>query len=137
MSLSSGLPKHVEDGEDIARFLTSSGHYNASAVRPAAFMPNPSNGETSVFRHGADPLEDLIEIAQKEVGESRKIHGAAIVQAAAIRAEELEVKAKEPPPRHADIINWPWMKSDHAFGKAQQKEMAAAIAQRVTSRLLF
>ena len=68
MSLSSGLPEHVGDGEDVARFLTSSGHYNPTAVKLAAFMPNPRNGETSVFRHGAETLEALKGIAQAEVG---------------------------------------------------------------------
>jgi hypothetical protein len=86
--------------------LTSSGHYNASAARPAAFLPNPKNGETSVFRHGAEPFEALKSIAQAEVGVDRRIHGAAIVKASVIREAKLEVRAKEPPPRHADIIGW-------------------------------
>jgi len=67
MTLPSGLPEHVGCDEDVARFLTSSGHYNASAVKPAAFMPNPRNGETSVFRHGAEPMDDLKAIARTDV----------------------------------------------------------------------
>ncbi len=130
MSLPSGLPEHVGDGEDLARFLTSSGHYNATMARPTAFMPNPKNGETSVFRHGAEPLDVLKAIAQAEVGEDRRIHGAAIVRAGAVREAELEVLGKEPPPRHADIVGWPWSKDDPDFGKAQQKELAALIAQK-------
>lgn len=135
MNLPSGLPKHVGDSEDLARFLTSSGHYNATMARPTAFMPNPKNGETSVFRHGAEPLEELKSIAQAEVGEDRRIHGAAIVKAGAVReakieVAQLDVRAKEPPPRHADIIGWPWSKDDPDFGKAQQKELAALIAQK-------
>jgi hypothetical protein len=130
MSLPSGLPKHVADGEDLARFLTSSSHYNASAARPAAFMPNPKNGETSVFRHGPEPFEELKSIAQAEVGADRHIHGAAIVKASVIREAKLEVRAKEPPPRHADIIDWPWSKDDPDYGKAEQKELAALIAQK-------
>ena len=43
MSLPSGLPEHVSDDEDLARFLTSSNHFNSTAVRLAAFMPNPRN----------------------------------------------------------------------------------------------
>lgn len=78
MNLSSGLPEHVGGSEDLARFLTSSNHYNATMVRPTAFMPNPKNGETSVFRHGAEPLQELKSIAQAEVGEERRIHGAGI-----------------------------------------------------------
>jgi len=137
MMLSSGLPEHVADDEDVARFLTSSGHYNATAVKPAAFMPNPKNGETSVFRHGAEPLEDLMAIAQAEVGADRRIHGAAIVTANVVREVQLEVRAKEPPPRHADIIGWNWSKDDPEFGKAAQKELAALIAQKAGSPLRF
>jgi len=135
MSLPSGLPDLVADGEDLARFLTSSGHYNATMAKPTAFLPNHKNGETSVFRHGAEPLEELKAIAQAEVGAERRIHGAAIVKASVIRdakieTAKLEVRAKEPPPRHADIIDWPWSKDDPDFGKAQQKELAAMIAQK-------
>ena len=86
MSLSSGLPEHVADAEDVARFLTSCGHYNSTAVRPAAFMPNPKNGETSVFRHGAEPLEELKFIAQAEVGVDRRINGASTAPPSSKRA---------------------------------------------------
>jgi hypothetical protein len=137
MSLPSGLPEPVSDDEDLARFLTSSGHYNASAIRPAAFMPSPKNGETSVFRHGAEPLEELKTIAQTEVGSERRIHGAAIVKAAMVRQARLEVSAKEPPPRHANIINWPWSKDDPEYGKAEQKLVAAVLAQRAGLPLRF
>ncbi len=137
MILSSGLPERVADGEDLARFLTSSGHYNSTAVKPAAFMPNPKNGETSVFRHGAEPLEELKSIAQAEVGADRRIHGAAIVKASVVREAQLEVLAKEPPPRHADIIGWKWSEGDPEFGKAEQKELAAFIAQKAALPLRF
>lgn len=137
MILPSGLPEHVANEEDLARFLTSSGHYNASAVKPAAFMPNPKNGETSVFRHGAEPLEPLLLIGRQEVGIERRVHGAAIVKAAVIRRAELEVRAGEPPARHADIIDWPWSREDPDFGKAKQKELAALIAQKACDFLRF
>lgn len=137
MSLSSGLPERVSDDEDLARFLTSSGHYNATVVKPSAFMPNPRNGETSVFRHGAEPMEALKSIAQTEVGAERRIHGAAIVKASVVREASLEVRAKEPPPRHADLVGWKWSIEDPEFGKAEQKELAAVIAQKAGAPLRF
>ena len=100
-------------------------------------MPNPRNGETSVFRHGAEPLEELKAIAQAEVGADRRIHGAAIVKAGVVREAQLEVRAKEPPPRHADIIGWKWSMEDPGFGKAEQKELAALIAQKAGLPLRF
>lgn len=137
MSLPSGLLEIVEDQEDVARFLTSSNHYNSTMVKPAAFMPSPKNGETSVFRHGAEPLDELKLIAQKEIGAERRIHGAAIVMAAVVREAGLEIRAKEPPPRHADIIGWKWAGDDPEYGKAEQKELAALIAQKAGAPLRF
>ncbi|MCX6874864.1 MAG: hypothetical protein NTW21_13810 [Verrucomicrobia bacterium] len=136
MTLPSGLPEHVGDGEDLARFLTSSGHFTASAVKPAAFMPNPHNGETSVFRHGARPLADLQAIGQREMG-ARSLHGAAIVKAGVVREVDLELRAGEPPPRHADIIGWLWQNQDPEYGKAERKEQAALIAQQAGEPLRF
>jgi len=129
MTLPSGLPEHVGDEEDIARFLTSSGQYNASGVKPAAFLPNPHNGETSVFRHGAQPLESFQAIGQRELG-ARSPQGAAIVKASVVREVDLELRAGEPPPLHADIIGWPGQIHDPELGKAERKERAALIAQR-------
>ncbi len=137
MTLPSGLPEEVADAEDVARFLTSSGHSNASAVRPAAFMPNPRNGETSVFRHGAEPLADLIAIGVREVGGARPVHGAAIIGAGVIRKTLLELRAGEPPPLHADIIRWPWKRDDPEFGKAEQKMIAAQLAQEAGTPIRF
>lgn len=127
--LPSGLPETVDDGEDLARFLTSSSQFNARMAKPSAFLPNPKNGETSVFRHGSDPLAGLREIGVAHITGERTLHAAAICKASQVRAAQLEVAAKEPPPRHANIIGWPWSEVDPDFGKAQRKELAALIAQ--------
>jgi len=57
--LASGLPDIVADDEDLARFLTSSSQFNIRMAKPAAFLPSASDRETSVFRHGAEPLREL------------------------------------------------------------------------------
>lgn len=41
----------------------------------------------------------------------------------------LDVVAEEPPPRHANIVGWPWSQSDPDMGKAEQIERATLIAQ--------
>ncbi len=130
MTLPSGLPEEVADEESLARFLTSSGHFNASGVKPAAFLPNPADGRTSVFRHGAEPREALESIGRTEVGQVRSVHGAGIITAGSVRAAHLEVEAVEPPPRHADITDWPWHKEDREFAKAERKEIALLLAQK-------
>lgn len=76
-------------------------------------------------------------MGQREVGSERRVHGAAIVKAKAARTAELEVRAGEPPPRHADIVGWPWAKDDPDFGKAKQKELAALIAQKAGEPVRF
>lgn len=127
-TLPSGLAEVVEDEEDLARFLTSSGQFNSVMTKPAAFLPHPEDRETSVFRHGSEPREALWRIGIEHVAGSRKLHGAAIVKARYVRSALLEVVASEPPPRHATVVRWPWL-ADPDLQKAQQKERAALIAQ--------
>ncbi|HEX9837323.1 MAG TPA: hypothetical protein VGB90_10745 [Alphaproteobacteria bacterium] len=130
--LPSGLPEIVADGEDLARFLTSSSQYTARMAKPAAFLPAPKGRETSVFRHGAEPADALWAIGERIVAGSRTIHGAAVVKAGDVRASGLGVFAEEPPPRHATIRGWPWRDDDPELQKAQQKELAILVASDAT-----
>jgi hypothetical protein len=128
--LASGLPDIVADGEDLARFLTSSRQFNAQMAKPAAFLPSASDHETSVFRHGSEPRDALWVIGAEHVAKERTLHGAAIVKAHDVRAAQLDVIAAEPPPRHAAIGGWPWLDDDPELQKAQQKERAALVASK-------
>lgn len=127
--LPSGLPEVVADDEDLARFLTSSSQFTASAVKPVAFLPVPRDRETSMFRHGSEPRAALWEVGDEYAAGSRTIHGAAIVTAGAIGRAGLDVCSDEPPPRHATIRGWPWLEDDPALQKAKQKERAARVAR--------
>jgi len=127
--LASGLPEIVADDEDLARFLSSSGHFGSQMVKPAAFLPSNRSRETSVFRHGSEPREALWAIGDEHLP---RFHGAAVVRAKAVRAALLDVTADEPPQRHAAIRGWPWPSDDPAMRKAQQKEMAIQIASKAT-----
>ncbi|MGZ8901416.1 MAG: hypothetical protein ACXW3Z_15100 [Limisphaerales bacterium] len=130
-TLGSGLPELVSADEDIARFLTQSSHYNSLMAKPSAFLPNPKHRETSVSRHGADPLDRLWELGRLAAG-NRNLHGAAILKAQIIRAAALEVLAAEPPPRHAAIRQWPWIENDPELQKAQQLSAAQDLARNST-----
>jgi hypothetical protein len=137
--LASGLPETVNDDEDLARFLTSSGAFNTQMVKPSAFLPSPRDRETSVFRHGREPKETLWAIGVEHVEHAaagRTLHGAAIVKAREVRAALLDVTADEPPPRHAVIRGWPYVANDPELQKAQQKERANSIASKATLLLL-
>ena len=127
--LPSGLSDLVEDEEDLARYLTSSSHFNTMMVKPAAFLPSPRDGETSVFRHGGEPRRALWQIAREHAVGDRTLHGAAIFKVRYVRAARLDTVASGPPPRHANIVGWAWSASDPELGKAERKEQAALIAQ--------
>lgn len=125
--LPSGLPEHVDDEEELARFLTQSNQFNTTIVKPAAFLPNPRDRETSVSRHGSEPISEFWRLGLVAAG-TRTLYGAAIFKAHIVRDAQLEVSADEPPARHAVIHNWPWIESDPDIQKAKQKELAARIA---------
>jgi hypothetical protein len=128
--LASGLPETVADDEDLARFLTSSGHLNSQMVKPAAFLPSARDQETSVFRHGSEPRETLWAIGLEHAAVGRTLHGVAIVKTRDVRDALLEVTADEPPPRHAVVRGWPHLDNDPELQKAQQKERAISIASK-------
>ena len=128
-TLPSGLPDLVADEEDLARFLTQSSQFNAVMAKPAAFLPSPKDRETSVSRHGSQPLEKLWALGMDAAGD-RHLHGAAIFKAHTVREAQLEVVADEPPLYHGVIRGWPWNEADPVLQKAKQKEMASVIASQ-------
>jgi hypothetical protein len=134
--LPSGLPEIVGDDEDLARFLTQRSHFNAIMAKPAAFLPSSKDRETSVSRHGRDPVERLWEIGQTAAGE-RSLYAAAIFKARAARAAGVNVFADEPPLRHAALRDWPWTDNDPELQKAQQKEIAVVLASAAGTPLLL
>ena len=138
LNLPSGLPEHIDDKEDIARFLTSSSQFNSIIVKPSAFLPSPNHRETSVSRHGRNPERNLWKIGKQVVAISgRTLYGAAILRAADIRSADLDVLADEPPERHAAIRKWPWLDNDPDLQKAQQKQIANQLTQAAGSPFLI
>lgn len=133
--LPSGLPEAIGADEDLARFLFSDRHYNTTMVKPAAFLPNPKERESSVSRHGKTPLAALWALGQLAAG-ARRLHGAAMFKPTAAQDAGLVVEASEPPDRHAAIRGWPWNDADPELQRAQQKEKAVVLASQ-SERLLY
>ncbi len=131
--LASGLPNIVGDDEDLARFLTSRGQFSTqkAMAKPALFLPSPK--ETSVFRHGSEPRDELWTIGAIAAG-TRTLYGAAIVQTRDVRSVQLDAIADEPPPRHAVITGW-LQDNDPLFEKAKRIEQAEQIASKATLML--
>lgn len=134
--LPSGLPETVDDGEDLARFLTQSSHYTQQQVRPYAFLPSPKDKATSVSRHGQQPIERLMELG-RAASIGRSLYGAAMLKARDVRGAGLDVCADEPPECHALIKHWPWIDSDRQLEKARQKEYALLLASAAGPPFLF
>jgi hypothetical protein len=97
-------------------------------VKPAAFMPDIEDRETSVFRHGSEPRDALWAIGDEHAAHGRTIHGAAIIKAQSVRSIRLDVFPDEPPPKHSAIRNWPWTHDDPDLRKAEHKELAISLA---------
>lgn len=125
--LPSGLPEHVNDNEDLSRFLTQSNQFNTTGAKPAAFLPSVEHQNTSVFRIGNEP-DRLRKVFKDTATGDRSLKGVAICRAEVIRAILLDVVAEEPPPAHANIEGWPWREDDPEEEKAKRKLLAAQIA---------
>ena len=134
-TLPSGLLEHIDDEEDLARFLTQSSHFNATATKRVAFMPEPIRNETSVSRHGRELLEDLWRLGEAAAG-GRALYGAALVKAKSVRKIGLDAVADEPPPRHAVIRGWPVMADDPQEHKSKLIELALELARAAGPPLL-
>ncbi len=132
MGLDSGLPETVGDTEVLAHFLVTSSEFNLTSVRKSALLPSNKTKDLSVTRHDGDPLADLEAIGRAQLP---KVYGAAMLQAADYRAEGLAVLAAEPPPRHANVTQWPYPDHDPRQGKAQRMEIAKSLAAKAALRL--
>ncbi len=101
--------------EILSRFVLKKDWYRPSdnSVRYAAFLPNPKNGETSVFRISGISDEEVWDIGNREVVKdpNRPILGRADISASVVVAKGLEVSPSVPPERHANIVGWPTEKS--------------------------
>ena len=106
----------VIPSEVLSRFIMQMNWFRPSdnRVRYAAFMPNPKNGETSVFRISGISDREVWEIGDREVGlrRDKPILGRADIGASFVITKGLNVVPNEPPIRHANIIGWPEQKSE-------------------------
>ena len=78
----------------------------ARAVKYRAFMPR--NGETSVFDVAGLPVPSVWQRGH-EVGRAsgRSLCGMGEVTYGGVQSVGLRVQNAEPPPRHANIVDWP------------------------------
>lgn len=117
----------VKLSEILSRFVLQRNWYRPSdnRVKYAAFMPNPKNGETSVFRTSEISDVETWQIGEHEVTMKRgkPILGRADIEASVVMSKDLKIVPSEPPERHANVIDWPNEKSE-------QKLIAVELAER-------
>ena len=104
----------IDISEILSRFILKKNYIRANnTVRPAVFMPNPKNGETSVFRTSDTTNHEIWAIGEREIIPIQKkpILGRADIGTSIVVSKNLKVIPSEPPERHADIIGWPDEKS--------------------------
>ena len=101
----------VDSSETLSRFILQKNWYGTSdySVKYAAFMPNPKNGKTSIFRISDICDEEIWDIGDREVSVKRgkPILGRADVITFVVISSGLTVEPIEPPVRHANIAGWP------------------------------
>ena len=116
--------KPVKSTENISRFVFSSKHIRKSdnTVKYAAFLSRV-DGDTSVFRTSGLSGEMIFEIVQNvfQDGEIERYKGRADLKASVIFNKGLSVIPEEPPPKHANITNWP-------IDESKRKEIALELA---------
>ncbi len=113
MSSEQGTDAGILPKDPLARFIYSSSHFSRekNRVKHNAFMP-AGNGKTSVFRTmGLNEAETWVigEVVAQRRGQT--LHARGDIVAADVAKAKLSVVPSEPPPRHANIENWPAEKS--------------------------
>jgi len=136
--LSASLPRLAPDpapGEVVSRYLLQSGHYTASTgrVKPRAFHPAPRDHRTSVFRVQGLTERQIWSLGDEYVARQlgKELGARAELSVAQIASVGLRVESAEPPPRHANIVDWPGEKHEW-MSRAQELAAVATLRLRVT-----
>jgi hypothetical protein len=110
----------VSDTEPLTRYVFSRSELSGAKPKPSAFLPNPRNGKTSIFRTLGLIADQIWQIGNKVVGSKRGKTAVAYASFSASIALQFKLTVKPEISlhrRHADLDNWP-------TEKERQKEIA-------------
>jgi hypothetical protein len=120
-------------GEVTSRYLRQRSHYAPSdgRVKPRAFHPNPEDHKTSVFRVQGLSDSEIWDLGDEHVARPSGIEILALAKLSVeqITGVGLRVEPEEPPPRHANITDWPREKDEWML-KAQELAAEATLCLR-------
>ena len=145
----------VRDEENLARYvLSASWLYKderpGSPLRPNAWLPHPTV-ELSVFRTDGWCEFEVVAQGERVAAEREAKHretalaqgreypsdkvtfryqGRGEIKAKDVRVIGLDLVPKEPPPRHADIVNWPPLTGNRKHDEAGQMVFAMKLQER-------
>lgn len=143
------LPESIGDGEMLARYVLSGSWLYRDGragcpLKPTAWLPHP-NVALSVFRTDGWEEGQIVEQGESVAAEREAKHrakslsegrdyptekvtflyrGRGEIVAQSVRSIGLDVVPKEPPIRHADIVNWPPLTGNRKHDEAAQMVFA-------------
>lgn len=130
------LAENIDDAEQLTNYVVESNKFKTDVLPSGgtrdvlhfrAFLPDKC-GERSVFRMDGLDHNTVIEWGRVFVAQPRckSILGWGRIPAGAVRRQQpLQIRADEPPPRHAVIDQWP-TEIEHARTLAMELASAAA-----------
>ena len=121
----------ITPNDKLARFVFNSNHIRANGtVKHQAFLP-AKDGDTSVFCITGLTHADVWNIADSYVVPVRlkPVKGSAEIISNDALEHNLTVTLSEPPPKHANISNWPGGLQPTDEDKARRKQIAQRLAE--------
>lgn len=121
-------PSSLSPTDSLARYATQSNHFNTFGATFLLFMPHKKSLLLSVFCTTALEVDDIMEIAWKNLPFKVYGHGPSFV--AFIKGLGLEIDYDKDPERHANVYEWP-------DSKDGQKNLAQKLAREVNKLEAF
>ena len=115
----------ISSSENLTRYIFQKKYYRPSnnTIKYNAFLPNPNNGDTSVFRISNLSDNEIWNIG-KNIRYDKIVIGRADIIASIVLSKNLKIIPSEPPRHHADISDWPNNRSEQIMIATELAEEA-------------
>ncbi len=115
----------ISSSENLTRYIFQKKYYRPSnnTIKYNAFLPNPNNGDTSVFRISNLSDNEIWNIG-KNIRYDKIVIGRADIIASIVLSKNLKIIPSEPLRHHADISDWPNNRSEQIMIATELAEEA-------------